>query len=184
MRKSLKAKIEELISEGQAYTFQNNSRLDPFTNKFYSFASDDYIIWYSQVEALIYQNYSENNPAYITICSVKKNHFKGYEEWYFDNEILKIKNSLQLAKESNPDKNKRTFTSSILLLLSNEYFWSTIIILIPGAFYLGIYFGETRYDESKISMSKQIDTLNKKIFILEKELDSNSSKKNMIIQHK
>ncbi|MFN7822345.1 MAG: hypothetical protein ACK5PO_05240, partial [Bacteroidota bacterium] len=95
-----------------------------------------------------------------------------------------IKNSLQLAKESNPDKNKRTFTSSILLLLSNEYFWSTIIILIPGAFYLGIYFGETRYDESKISMSKQIDTLNKKIFILEKDLDSNSSKKNMIIQHK
>jgi hypothetical protein len=183
MKTTLNQKIDILISEGQAFTFTNNSKLGSSNTNFYSYVSDDFIAWYSKVEAMIYENFSDNSPAFITISSVNKNHFKGFEEWQFEKEILKIKTSLQLAKASKPNRNHRNFSSSILMLFGNTYFWCTIGCLIPGSFYLGKYIGETQYDERKISMSKQIDTLNTKILLLQKELDNNA-KKNVMLHPK
>jgi hypothetical protein len=176
MKNKLNQIIEKLIAEGQAHTFKNNSKPDSSNRNFYSNVSDDFIAWYSQVEAVIHENFSDTSPAFKAISSVNTNHFKGFEEWQFEKEILKIKNSLHLAKESKPDRNQKNFTSSILILLSNKYFWGTIICLIPGSFYFGKYIGETKYDERKIAMSKQIDTLNTKILFLQKELDNYSKR--------
>ena len=183
MKNKLKEIIENLIADGQAHTFKNNSKPDSTNTNFYSYVSDDFIAWFSQVEAVIHENFSDTSPAFKTISSVNTNHFKGFEEWQFEKEILKIKNSLQLAKASKPDRNQKNFSSSILILLSNKYFWSTIICLSTGSFYFGKYIGETKYDERKIAMSKQIDTLNTKILFLQKELDNNA-KRNVILQKK
>ena len=154
--------VTELIIEGNQYSSENNKKYAH--GEFYSDATTEFLAWISKVENYIYTNFDENSGPYKMIQSADKSKFSGYYLTQFDRELLKFKGAIKSCESLKPNKSKNE--NQILSLIRNPFFWTTLVILISGAYKLGFDNGNSKFDIEKQEFNEKNKVLRDSINIL------------------
>ena len=173
--------IDNLIAKGQSFNFENNSYRT--SHGVYTRASSDLLSWITTIEDFVLNYYGENSAPYKLFQRFDKAKLNGYEKDDFDEEIEKLFGVLKACKSISPNKKNDKDENPIISLLKNPLFWTTIVIIIGGAFSLGMYFGATKFDKEKISYERENFCLNKSIDSLQIKFNK-IFKENQSLQNK
>jgi hypothetical protein len=143
--------LSELITEGNKYSFENNSYYT--YGEAFSRSTTDFLSWISKVENYILSNYDESSGPYKMLISVDRSKFSGYYEYEFEPELTKLKGAIKSCKNLAPNKLKSS--NPIIDLIKNPIFW-TVLVFVGGASYkFGFDNGNTKYESEKIELSEK-----------------------------
>ncbi len=148
--KKNKTFINELIEEGNKFSFENNKKYN--SNQHYSKATPEFLAWVSKVEDYISSNFDESSGPYKMLNSVQKIKFSGYYQSEFETEFNKLKGAINSCLSLNP--NKKHQENQILSLIKNPLFWTVIVILMSASYKLGHDNGLAKFDIEKIEMNR------------------------------
>jgi hypothetical protein len=140
-------RIEELINRGKTFTFAQNSYRA--VTGFYSKASPELLGWVGSVEEFILQNYGEDSGPYRLYKNFKIRELNGFEQGDFEKQIRILLGSLISCKESISNQLPKKRNSHFSMLIKNAIFWTVLLSIIGGAFLLGLYFGNNKFDKDK-----------------------------------
>ncbi len=161
--------LSSLIEQGRQFNFGNNSYRTSYGT--YSKPSDEFLAWVAGVEHFLIQHYDNSSGPFILFNSLEKKYFSGYEEDEFNRQLSILRGVLLSCQNIPPSKQKSKNEGLILTLIINPLFWSVIVILSGGAFTLGIYFGNAKFDKDLIDLTQN-----------KKDLQDTIKNKNIIIQ--
>lgn len=145
-------KLETLIEQGKKFNFANNSESNG--TRTYSQATDEFLAWVAVIEHFIAFNYDENSGPFKLFKTLDKSKFSGNYQSQFEKQLQILRGVLISCKEIPPSKGKKQEDNPILSLIKNPVFWTAIVILIGGAFTLGIYMGNVKFDSNLIQLSQ------------------------------
>lgn len=172
-------KLQDLISEGNQITFQNNSKNT--RHGIYSNASENLLSWISQVENYIRHNYNNESGPYKLFETFDKAILNGYEQSQFESEIKKLLGALKSCENIAPNKIVQKDDNVIMSLIKNYLFWTVLVVAVSGAYKLGFDNGNSKFDKEKIEMNKENEILKSDKKILEKK---DAQKDSIIIELK
>ena len=173
--------IDDLIRKGQSFSFENNSYR--VSHGVYTRASSDFLSWIAIIEDFVLNNYGEDSAPYKLYQRFDRKKLSGYEKNDFDEEIEKLFGVLISCKSILPIKKKGKDDNPIISLLKNPMFWTVIVVLMGGAFTLGIYFGSTKFDKEKINYERENVSLRKSMDSLQIKFNK-TSEDNQSLQSK
>jgi hypothetical protein len=162
--------LENLLRQGQVFTFINNS--DHYnTNGIFSKASDELLGWTANVEQFIIENYGEESGPYKLFKRFDSRYLNEYGESEFTQQLNILKGALISCKSITPINKKKNQTDNLILsLIKNQLFWVAIVVLISGAFAIGLHFGTSKFDKEKSDyyeenkvLKSRIESINSKI---------------------
>ncbi|PXX99092.1 hypothetical protein DF185_14530 [Marinifilum breve] len=163
--------VDELIIEGNDFSFENNKKL--YHGKFYSEVTNEFLSWVSKVDNYIRINYEENSGPLRMLETVDSFKFSGFDKDEFETELTKLKGAIKSCQSIKP--NKKTKDNYILSLIKNPLFWTTIVVLVGGAYKLGYDNGKAKFDKEKISLKDEANLSKKEITKLKKEISQKDS---------
>lgn len=175
MNKKTKNRIDDLISKGKSFTFENNSETTPLGT--FTKASVELRAWIALVENFIKTNYGSDSGPFKLYDSHFREFIINRGQSNFTNEMDIIVGSLEACKESTMLINKNNEESSKLAFLKNSTFWAIVITVSGISFTLGNYFGQAKFDKEKNEFYQENLNLKKNTIQLKKE---NTSQKKII----
>jgi len=168
--------LEELIKQGKAFNFKNNSQYT--THGVYGKASEELLGWVASVEDFIMGNYGETSGPYKLFSTFDQRQLTGYYESNFNNQMTILRGALIACRQVEPKKKiKQKDGHPITSLLKNIYFWTAVTTVSVGAFMLGLYFGSTKFDKDKSDYYEENKKLKSE---LEKSIFENQKKDSLI----
>lgn len=123
----MKDKIDELIKQGQAFNFANNSYRSEYG--VYSRPSEDFLAWIATVEDFIIQNFGENSAAFRLFERFDFDVISDYEKGDFDKQHTNIIAALKACYTTNPLPLSKPLTERNILNLIFDRFHSVAIQL-------------------------------------------------------
>lgn len=149
--------LAELIQKGKTFSFQNNSVRNEYGT--FSKTSDELLAWIANVDHFIVENYGIDSGPYRMFVSHNKSQLSGSYQSTFERQLSIIKGALAACENINPKQkiktNSGSSSNSISVLFTNPFYWTSIAIIITGAFTLGFYFGNNRFDKEKIDLTDE-----------------------------
>ncbi len=92
--------------------------------------------------------------------SFNRSKITGYDQYDFEKQHSILMATLSSCKEIAPkQKSKPKEDDAILSLLKSKLFWAVIVVVMGGAFSLGHYFGNSKFDNNLINLSDTISVL-------------------------
>jgi len=176
--------LESLIERGKEFNFENNSYHSG--SDVFSRASDEFLAWVANVEDFVSQNYEDESGPMRLFKTINRNEFSGYYQSSFEKQLTILRGVLLSCKTIQPSKLKRKKDNSVRTLTSSIEFWAVILVLVGGAFTLGLYFGNNKFDKDLIELTQIKKDLQDSIKIKEnliKTLRHNSDSALSIISH-
>lgn len=150
--------LDDLIQEGKTYTFNNNSVTH--SHGTYGSPSVNMQSWVVKVEHFILENYEENSGPANLFKTFDRSKLKGNTQYDFEKQHTILMAVLDSCKHIPPkNQTKKNENDPILSLLTNKLFWGTILVLVSGAFTLGYYFGNSKFDSRLIELTDNNKTL-------------------------
>lgn len=119
--------IEDLIIEGENFTFENNCHQSLGEN--IGRVSTDYQAWIVKVEDFIIENYGINSPPYRWFNTFDVNNVNGFFHHGFESEHPKLLAALKACLQIKPKKRTDDLNKIILLNIIFEKFHSIVIQL-------------------------------------------------------
>lgn len=144
--------LESLIEQAEQFNFANNSYHSG--NQVYSRASGEFLAWVAGIEHYITQNYVDDSGPVKLFKTIDKTQFSGYYQTSFEKQLSILRGVILSCKAIPPSKQKKKEDNSILTLIKSPTFWTVIVVLIGGAFTLGFYFGNTKFDKDLIDLTQ------------------------------
>jgi len=145
--------VENLIDEGNKYTFQNNSHGSG--GFMYSKATPEFLSWVSKIEDYIRSNYNENSGPYKLIESLKREKLSGNYKSEFDAELAKLKGAIESCKHVTPNKKKERDDNVVISLIKNYIFWTVLVVTTGASYKLGYDNGNYKFDKTMIELNKE-----------------------------
>lgn len=167
--------LDDLIKEGNKYTFQNNSYNR--NGNYYSKATHEFLSWVSKIEDYIRSNYNENSGPYKLIETLKRENLSGNFQNQFEDELAKLKGAIGSCKDVAPNKKKEKDDNAIISLLKNYIFWTVLVIVSGGAYKLGYDNGASKFDKTMIELNKENELLKS----TNSKLENNANLKDSVI---
>jgi hypothetical protein len=169
-------KIDNLIQEGQKFTFRNNSY--SVSHGTYTRASDELLGWIATVEDFIRDTYGDESSAYRLYLTFEREKLNGYEQDKFEQQMNILNGALKACKNITPKPSKKQIDDhQVIQLIKNFYFWTVLFIISGGAFGLGLHFGTSKFDKEKIEFYEttkiqeiEISSLKNNLMIKETEI--------------
>lgn len=162
--------IDDLITEGAKYTFQNNSSQSGFSK-----ASSELLTWVSRVEDYIRTNYDENSGPYKLIETVRKEKLSGYYQSEFESELAKLKGAINSCKTVPKNKVIKKDDHAIIALIKNPFFWPALVVFIGASYKFGYDNGNSKFDKEKIELAKENELFKSNNEKLEKTIKTKDS---------
>ncbi len=109
----MKEKIDELISQGFTFTFNNNC----YQGKYgvYSRPSHEFLAWIATVEDFIIRNFSENSSAFRLYIKYNDKYISGHNKDEFDKQHTKLIGALKTCYSITPTKLYKPLTQNEIL---------------------------------------------------------------------
>lgn len=143
--------LDALIERGVGFNFENNSR--QAERGVFSKVSDEFLAWVAGVEHFLILNYDKESGPFKLFETLDRNSFSGDTQSSFEKQLQILRGVLLSCKDIAPNKKKRQTDNLILSLIKNPIFWTATAILIGGAFTLGFYLGNAKFDNNLIELS-------------------------------
>jgi hypothetical protein len=144
--------LELLIEQGKQFNFANNSYNSG--HGVYSRASDEFLAWVAGIEHFVAQNYDEEGGPVKLFKTIDKTQFSGSYQSSFEKQLNILRGVLLSCKSIPPSRKKKKEDNPILILIKSPIFWTVIVVLMGGAFTLGLYFGNTKFDKDLIDLTQ------------------------------
>jgi hypothetical protein len=165
-------KIDNLIQEGQKFTFRNNSY--SVSHGTYTRASDELLGWIATVEDFIHSTYGDESAAYRLYLTFKREKLNGYEQDEFEKQMNILNGALKACMNISPKPSKKQIDDNqVIQLIKNFYFWTVLVIISGGAFGFGLHFGASKFDKEKSEFYETTKS---------QEIEISSLKNNLLIK--
>jgi hypothetical protein len=123
----MKERIDELIRQGQTFTFANNSYRSQYG--VYSKPSDEFLAWIATVEDFIIKNYGENSSVFRLYKKFDDQFISGYEKDDFERHHTKLIAALKSCYSITPKQVRKDTSKDELLKIIFEKFHPFVIQL-------------------------------------------------------
>ena len=123
----MKEKIDELISKGQTFKFENNNYRSQYG--VYSKPSDEFLAWIATVEDFIIHNFGENSSVFRLYKKFDDRFISGYDKDAFERHHTKLIAALKACYSATPTKSIKPLTQADLLKVLFDRFHSVVIQL-------------------------------------------------------
>ena len=161
--------LQDLITEGNQITFQNNSKVSG--HGVYSNATQELLTWVSRVEDYIRSNYNDESGPFKLFETFNRRKLTGFTQKDFETEIKTLLGALKSCETIAPNKViKKEEDNIIIALIKNYLFWTVLVVAVGGAYKLGFDNGNSKFDKEKIEMNKENEILKDQKSSLEKEI--------------
>jgi hypothetical protein len=123
----MKERIDELISQGQNYSFDNNSYRSQYG--VFSKPSDEFLAWIATVEDFVIQNFGENSSVFRLYKKFDDRLISGYEQDDFERHHTILISVLKACYTATPIKINKPLTQADLLKVIFDRFHSVVVQL-------------------------------------------------------